>query len=331
MQWRCRSFLARKEDEMPNAVRRIVAGIAELSAGDPTLLVAMEVARAAGAELHLVHAYQLPPLMTMSPGIEVAFPEGDARYGEMLQASLEAAARALPGGEMARCRVVPGSPGPALAAVAAEIGAGLVIVGAARRSRLGRAILGTTAQRVLRGASVPVLVARRPMLRPPKRVLLTTDLSELSSAVHETAVDTIDAFFGAPERVRSLLVLGWLGVPAPLTPGAMERVARTELETFLEQRDSVVPIVEPVVRSGITADEIVAEAREWDADLLVVGTHARGWGARLMLGSVAESALREAPCNVLAVPPVPTPAAVVLPAAAWEESPELATWLAAGI
>jgi hypothetical protein len=47
----------------------------------------------------------------------------------------------------------------------------------------------------------------------------------------------------------------------------------------------------------------VAEAAEWRADLLVVGTHARAWAARLALGSVAEAALRDAPCNVLAVPP----------------------------
>jgi universal stress protein E len=316
---------------MPDRVRRIVAGLSELTAGDPTLLVATDVARASGAELHLVHAYELPPLMTLSPGIEAAFPEGYERYAGLLQGTLETAARALPGGESARCRVVQGAPGPTLAAVAAEVGADLVIVGATRRSRVGRAILGTTAQRVLRESVVPVLVARRPVMRPPRRVLLTTDLSELSSAVHERAVDTIDAFLGAPERVRSLVVLGWQVAPAPLTPAAVTRAARAELEAFLQERDSVLPIVEPVVRSGLIADEIVAEAREWDADLLVVGTHARGWGARMMLGSVAEAALRDAPCNVLAVPPVPVAAVAAPQPTVWGESPELDTWLGAGI
>jgi nucleotide-binding universal stress UspA family protein len=314
---------------MRDPVRRIVAGLSELTVGDPTLLVAMEVARESGAELHLVHAYELPPLMTMSPGIDAAFPEGPVRYAEMLQDSLEAAVRPLRGGESVKCRVELGAPGPALAAVAEEVGADLLIVGAARRSRLARAILGTTAQRVLRDAAVPVLVARRPVTRPPRRVLLTTDLSELSSAVHETAVDTIDAFFGLPGQVRSLMVLGWQVVPAPLTSEALERAARAELETFLQERDSVVPLVEPRVRSGIIADEIVAEAREWDADLLVVGTHARGWGARLMLGSVAEAALRDAPCNVLAVPPVPV--GTFSAPSVWEESPVLEHWCGAGI
>jgi nucleotide-binding universal stress UspA family protein len=269
--------------------------------------------------------------MTLSPGMEAAFPEGYTRYAELLMDSLRSAARALPGGEAAKCRVILGAPGPTLANVAADVRADLLIVGAARRSRLGRAILGTTAQRVLREAKVPVLVARRPVTPPLRRVLLTTDLSAPSGAVHETAVDTIGTFFGPPERVRSLMVLGWMGVPAPLTPEAVGRAARAELEAFLRERDLAVPVVEPVVRSGIVADEIVEEAREWDADLLVVGTHARGWGVRMMLGSVAEAALRDAPCNVLAVPPVPTAAVVAPQPTAWGESPELDQWLGAGI
>jgi nucleotide-binding universal stress UspA family protein len=301
---------------MANRIPVVVAGVSELQANDPTLLVATEVARAPRAELHLVHAYQLPPLLTMSPGLEAAFPEGYERYAGMLQASLEAAARALPGGERARCRVVPGAAGPVLADVADQVKADLLIVGAAHGTRLGRALLGTTAQRALRQSRVPVLVARRPVTPPLGRVLLTTDLSELSGAVHDRALATIATFFGTPTAIRSLMVLGWMGVPAPLTLDALTRAAEGELAAFLRAHRPG-PRVEPVVRSGFTAGEIVDEALDWGADLLVVGTHARGWGARMMLGSVAEAALRDAPCNVLAIPPVRV-ATVAAPA---EEEP----------
>jgi len=309
---------------MSNRIPVVVAGVSELQANDPTLLVATEVARAARAALHLVHAYQLPPLLTLSPELEAALPEGYARYAEMLQGSLEAAARALPGGEAARCRVVLGAAGPALADVADEVKADLLIVGAAHGTRLGRALLGTTAQRALRQSRVPVLVARRPVTPPLGRVLLTTDLSELSGAVHDTALATIVTFFGTPTKIRSLMVLGWMGVPAPLTHAALDHAAERELEAFLRAHRPG-PRVEPVVRTGFTAAEIVDEARDWGAELLVVGTHARGWGARMMLGSVAEAALRDAPCNVLAIPPVRV-AAVVAPA---EEQPEEAIEAAA--
>jgi nucleotide-binding universal stress UspA family protein len=282
----------------------IVAGVSGLDPSDPTLLVATEVARMAGAELNLVHAYQLPPVLTFAPGLAAEFPADMPRYSEDLLAALTSAAHALPGGEEAHCRVVLGTPASALVGVAVQVRADLIIVGAARGSRLGRAMLGTTAQRVLRESRVPVLVARRPVMPPLQRVLLTSDLSPQSGEVHDTALRVVASYLGGARRARSLLVLGWMGVPAPLTTEAVKRGARTELANFLRARHAAGPPVELEVRSGIAADEIVAEAVEWDADLLVVGTHARGWGARLMLGSVAEAALRDAPCNVLAIPPV---------------------------
>jgi nucleotide-binding universal stress UspA family protein len=312
---------------MSELTHKVVAGIAEIAADDPILLTATEVARVAGAELHLVHAYELPTLFTMSPGVSAAFPEGLKDYEAALLQKLEDAARKLPGGEEAVCHVVPGKPVRVLARIAAEVEADLLVVGAARRARLGRAILGTTAQRVLRASPVPVLVARRPVTGAPERVLLTTDLTEMSAAVHESALYTVGEYFGAPAHLRSLLVLAWSAIPPPLPADALEHTARGELEKFLGERTDGEKI-ESVVRTGFAADEIVAEAREWNADLLVLGTHARGWGARLMLGSVAEAALREAPCNVLAVPPRRTAALATAAASEhpWAESPELANW-----
>jgi nucleotide-binding universal stress UspA family protein len=60
--------------------------------------------------------------------------------------------------------------------------------------------------------------------------------------------------------------------------------------------------VETLLREGVPAEEVVAVAQEWRADLILVGTHRRGGLARLVLGSVAEGVLRRAPCPVLVVP-----------------------------
>ena len=293
---------------MPENTLRIVAGIADLAADDPTLLVATDLARSCGAELHLVHAYQIPTWMTGPPGLAAAYPEAYRNYEHMVTQGLENAARALPGGEQAKLRVEPGPAAAVLADAARDVDADLLIVGAARGSRLGRALLGTTAQRVLREATVPVLVTRRPVTVPLHRVLVTGDLSPLSGAVHDRALGTITALFGEPGAVRALVVLGWAVTPPPLTPNAMVRTARAELTAFLRERVNAGPQAEPVVRVGALADEIMEEARDWDADLLVVGTHARGWGERMLLGSVAEATLRDAPCNVLAIPPRATAA-----------------------
>jgi universal stress protein E len=316
----------RKEDSMSELIHRIVVGVAELDPDDPTLLAAVSAARGSGAVLHVVHAYEVPRLLSMSPGLEVAFPEGTTAYEAALRQRLDEIVFAA-GGAGAVCHVVRGNPARALVRIAAEREADLLVVGAARRSRLGRAILGTTAQRVLRAAAVPVLVVRTPVLTPVGRMLLTTDLSDSSAAVHQAALYTVEAYFGAPRQARSLLVLGWANAPAPLAKDALVQAARGEVSEFLRKRTLDMGEVEPAVRAGIPADEIVAEAREWGADLLVVGTHARGWTSRLVLGSVAEAVLRDAPCNVLAIPPRRLAAVARQPA--WEESPELAEWLAA--
>ena len=53
--------------------------------------------------------------------------------------------------------------------------------------------------------------------------------------------------------------------------------------------------------SGRAADEIVAEARECKADLIVLGTHGRRGVSRLVMGSDAEQVVRDAPVPVLLV------------------------------
>ncbi|HEU4457481.1 MAG TPA: universal stress protein [Longimicrobium sp.] len=287
---------------MTHRIRTIVAGVSHLSSDDPTLIAAGELARWTGAALHLVHAYDLPPAFG-SPELGLMLPTWPREYAEGRRGLLEAAASGVPGGGAAVCHAVPGSPGTAIVEVVEEARADLVVVGAARAGRLATAFLGTTAQRVLRGSPVPVLVVRRPLHRPLERVLLTTDLSELSAAVHEEALDTVASLFGASKSARSLLVVALPAVPLPLSQDAVGRAAFAELGAFLAARRPRDAAVKPRVRMGGAAEAIAAEAGDWDADLLVLGTHARGWAARLALGSVAEAALRDAPCNVLAVPP----------------------------
>ena len=53
---------------------------------------------------------------------------------------------------------------------------------------------------------------------------------------------------------------------------------------------------------GTTQEEIVREARDSGADLIVIGTHGRRGLAHAMLGSVAERVVQHATCPVLTVP-----------------------------
>jgi nucleotide-binding universal stress UspA family protein len=289
---------------MERKIRRIVVGVADFEE-DPHLAPAVALAGALGAELHVVYALLLPDL-TVYPATELgAFsPDAIREFREKAHARLYVQVRKLPRGERIHCHVVAAPAEAAILDVAEEVGADLVVVGATRRGKLTRSILGTTAQRVLRASTVPVLVNRRPSHGPPRRILLTTDLSDLSARAYERGME-IGRELAATEDVelRALLVLGYgLAPPPPLSREALEEAAETELDRFLKWVEPGAPASRGAIRTGEPAREILAEAEDWGADLLVLGTHGRTGASRFLIGSVAESALRSAPCDVLVIP-----------------------------
>jgi nucleotide-binding universal stress UspA family protein len=63
--------------------------------------------------------------------------------------------------------------------------------------------------------------------------------------------------------------------------------------------------IESQVLEGDPVDMILRAAEETHSDVIVMDTHGRTALARLLLGSVAESVMRKAPCPVLTAKPVP--------------------------
>jgi nucleotide-binding universal stress UspA family protein len=60
-------------------------------------------------------------------------------------------------------------------------------------------------------------------------------------------------------------------------------------------------IVTTKIVEGVPKDMIVQEATDWDADLIVLGSHGYGRVRRMVLGSVASAVVAKAPCSVLVV------------------------------
>ncbi|HEX7230807.1 MAG TPA: universal stress protein [Candidatus Binatia bacterium] len=57
------------------------------------------------------------------------------------------------------------------------------------------------------------------------------------------------------------------------------------------------------VTSGLASVEIVSRAREWQADLIVLGSKGTTSLEEIILGGTAEAVTKEAPCSVLVVRP----------------------------
>jgi nucleotide-binding universal stress UspA family protein len=58
---------------------------------------------------------------------------------------------------------------------------------------------------------------------------------------------------------------------------------------------------EEILVEGDPADDIIATAQTWGADLIVLGNDSRGRLAHFLLGSTADSVIRRAPCPVVSV------------------------------
>ena len=101
---------------------------------------------------------------------------------------------------------------------------------------------------------------------------------------------------------ESMQVRGDLGDPVRVvTPMPRDNVLE-EMRRSLDLA-ALSPQASPVAESGDPQTVIVDQAVSKKADLIVVGTHGRRGFKRLLLGSVTEAVLREAPCPVLTVPP----------------------------
>lgn len=106
--------------------------------------------------------------------------------------------------------------------------------------------------------------------------------------------------------VNELVVVGDYA-PASYYESFIEAMRESGTKVLAEAaarvRRADVPCEQKLIETlgGRTADEIVREATQWPADLIVLGTHGRRGLKRLAMGSDAEMVLRLAPVPVLMV------------------------------
>jgi nucleotide-binding universal stress UspA family protein len=124
-----------------------------------------------------------------------------------------------------------------------------------------------------------------------RSILVAVDGSPSSIAALDHAVE-LGRDYGADVRVLHVVSTSdTVAAPAETETASEPAIARAQraLGSKLSQITAV----------GDPTREIVAAGR--DADLIVMGTHGRGGRLHALLGSVAESVVRNAPCPVLTV------------------------------
>lgn len=201
-----------------------------------------------------------------------------------------------------------GSASLVLGEAARRAGAGLIIVGARQHRGLDR-LRGRLIRRLLHSCDVPLLVADRGA-SGVQRILAALDLSWASAATWEEA-QRWGRLFGAPVRAMHVVE------PAPALPFGTAKVrsefAAEYYRANLRLRESGPwstigdNDAEKVLRDGEPVPAIVAEVAQWHADLLIVGSHGKGWIDRHLLGSTTDELLRHPLTLTLVVPAVRPP------------------------
>jgi len=151
-----------KEGDAGGPPRRIVVATDFSGGGDHAVDVAVILAKTFGAELHVVHAFDVP-LALVTP-YEVAIPDNLIREArEAARKRLDAAVGGVKAkGVSATGHLAEVPAASAIVEVAAEAKADLVVIGTRGHTGLKHVLLGSVAERTLRLAPCAVLTVKKP-------------------------------------------------------------------------------------------------------------------------------------------------------------------------
>lgn len=301
---------------------RLLVGIDSSKEAGAAQRHALHIAHRKGAEMILAHACPRPELSLLSHNStavfkELVLPEILASFG-----SLSNGEHTQPNGFKISKLFIDGSPDPGLAHAASERDVDLVVVGTHGRSGVRRALLGSVAERTVRFAETNVLVARGAPPEPDgyRHILVPTDFSDSAEQALQMALElaspssSIELMHCWSQPMRAVPIPVVVATPAavavavtsPETPTSLSPTSEDLREVALAEgqrlvaryrHDSIKLYFELVAdRPG---HAILERLQSGTYDLCAMGSHGRRGLRRLLLGSVAESIVRHAPCSVL--------------------------------
>jgi nucleotide-binding universal stress UspA family protein len=199
-------------------------------------------------------------------------------------------------------RVEEGDPAERLLAVAERDACDLIVTGVARDAGLGRMLVGTTINQLVRRSSVPVLVVKDRAAGPYQNIAVATDFSDTS----RRALVTTAAYFPTAD----IVMLHGYDLPYGSLQdkyNVSKRMREMEDELGAEFLAST-PIDSALrTRIGLLIEQGNPERLIWEyvrnkgADLTVIGSHGRGALFDILIGSMTKRLLESAAGDLLVV------------------------------
>jgi nucleotide-binding universal stress UspA family protein len=262
-----------------------------------------------GGTLELTHILEEPIAFDLVPSLVLPDRPAAERY-------LTETASKLASAEAVTTYVIRGNPTEELLRLTNDQPDTILVLSTHGRTGVQRTLLGSVADKVLRGAAAPVLLVRETVTADKgmiKQLVLPLDGSELAAAALPLASAIAVSADATLHLVRVVEPFWHSASVASMTPylpdeqGAdFDAQLQAEASAYLKRvadglRDRGVRVTWEV-RSGRPADEILRTATTTLADLIVVSTHGRSGLRRWVLGSVTDDLVHHSPIPVLAIP-----------------------------
>lgn len=253
----------------------------------------------------------LVPSVPLTPAGLVTSPEIESQIRAQIEGDIERVVDRLKAADLdVEGVVLHGRPATVIVDEARRFSADLLIAGSRGHGPIATLVLGSVSAELVDHAPCPVLVARR---RVAERVLLASDGSAFAGHA-ETIVARWPIFEGTAVRVVSVaeVVRPWHTGLAPTMYRQVVDAYASDLATARTEQEAVARgaadrlvaagrEVDAKLRVGDAAAEIVEEASEWGADLVVLGSRGLTGLSRIVLGSVARNVLQGTGSSVLIV------------------------------
>lgn len=194
-----------------------------------------------------------------------------------------------------------GDPAREIATTADAMTSRMIVMGRGRHAVIDRLLGGESVLRVLQLGDTPVLAVDEQLTSPPRRVVIATDFSPFSRYAAQMAMTVV-----APDATVWLLHVGPPFDESVPFYKAQAEVYREQTTAAFANLSALIQHakvqIECVTLTGSAPNQLLGFLTEKHADLVVTATHGYGFIRRMLLGSVAATLIRHAPCSVLAVP-----------------------------
>jgi len=270
----------------PGSWHKILACTDGSAEGQQAVFAALELARACGCQVQAVRVVEIVP------EFEAVAPDLRSCLEAEIHVSMGAVkARAAELGVSIEPRVIHcQSPHRAIVAEAQRVGADLIVIGRHGRTGLTRLLMGNVTARVIGFSPVSVLVVPEGMALGFKRLLIAADGSPFSAVAWDVAL-------AMAKQADSRL----LGLSAAREEGDIAEAQALVHQMLLAANQEGVAFQGFSPQGQQPDDAIVQEALRQGADLIIMGSHGRTGFQKLLMGSVTERVIGQAPCPVLVV------------------------------